>query len=233
MLVNRNPLPGGLMKPHMIEFIEEWHKAAKRLRKTSPGRGRRAPAVLAWMIDFAQTPLAELSAGQRSDKAWEVTRCAFDGGLVFASDNLQPDSKILDFMIDHTEGEWPVSLESMTRIQATVKTALDHFLDDGRAELPRAEGSFVVSNSKTNEPGSLRFSGTTDATFYFIAGQLLAQHGGLLRRCAKCRKLVLVSRKDKGYCSQACQIAAWKGKNPKSKTTRKVREGGKRHGTKR
>ena len=220
------------MKPRGVEFIEEWSKAAKRLTQAHLEHGGRAPAALAWGVDFAQLSLAELSAGQRSDKAWEISRFSFDGGLVFTGDNMQPDTKILGFGIESTT-IGPISLDSMARIQKTVRSALNAFLDDGTTTFPPIEGSFTVTNSRTSDQGRVRFGGSLEATFYFMVGQLLAHYGGLLRRCNKCGTLVLVGRKDKRYCSQSCQIADWKLDNPERPEKRKAKKGGKRHCTKR
>jgi len=121
----------------------------------------------------------------------------------------------------------------MTHLQKTVRTALNAFLDNGAATFPPIEGSFTVTNSRTSDQGRVRFGGSLEATCYFMVGQLLAHYGGLLRRCNKCGKLVLVGRKDKRYCSQSCQIADWKLSASKSSKQRKIKKGGKRHGTKR
>jgi len=220
------------MKPQSIVFIEEWSKAAKRLTQAHLEHGGREQAVLAWVVDFAQLSLEELSEGQRSDKAREISRFSFDGGLVFSHDNMQPGLKPLDFGIETTKIE-PIFPDRMTHLQKTVRTALNAFLDNGAATFPPIEGSFTVTNSRTSDQGRVRFGGSLEATCYFMVGQLLAHYGGLLRRCNKCGKLVLVGRKDKRYCSQSCQIADWKLSASKSSKQRKIKKGGKRHGTKR
>jgi len=168
------------------------------------------------------------SEGQRGDKVWELARFSFDGGLVHTFDNLTPDTKILDFGIKSMM-IGPVSLDSMTRIQGTVRTALNAFIDNGTAEFPPIEGSFIVTNSRTNDHGRVQFGGSMEATFYFITVQLLAHYGGRLRRCKGCHRITLVSRQDKKYCSQACQIARWKRDNPKPLRKRKPTKGA-RHG---
>jgi len=202
------------VKPQSILRIEEWMKAARRLTAFSGEHGGREPAVLAWLADFAQLSLEELSEGQRGDKTWELARFSFDGGLVFTFDNQSPDTKMLDFGIKSmTIGA--VSFESMTRIQETVRTALNAFIDNGAAEFPPIEGSFTVTNSRTNDHGRVRFGGSMEATGYFMTVQLLAHYGGRLRRCKGCHRITLVSRQDKTYCTQACQIASWKRDNPK------------------
>ena len=218
------------MKPQSIVFIGEWTKAAQRLTQSSGEHGGREPAVLAWLTNFAQLSLEELSEGQRSDKAWEISRFAFDGGLVFTGDNMQPGVKPLNFGIQTTQIE-PLSPERVTHLQKTVRTALNAFIDNGASTFPPIEGSFTVTNSRTSEPGRVRFGGSMEATFYFMAGQLLAHVGGRVRRCLGCPRITLVSRQDKTYHSQACQVARWKRDNPKSSKKRKPTKGA-RHGKK-
>jgi hypothetical protein len=225
------------MKPQSILFLEEWMKSAKRLTASSGEHGGREPAIMAWLADFAQLSLEELSEGQKGDKAWELARFSYDGGLGPPFDNLSSDRK--DFGIkSSTIGA--LSLDNLTRIQKMVRTALNAFIDNGSADFPPIEGSFTVTNSRIDEPGRVEFEGNMEATICFIMAQLLAHYGGRLRRCLWCHRITLVSRQDKTYCSQACQIARWKRDNPKKPKgeiknkpfKKKTTKGASRHGKK-
>lgn len=191
------------MKPKGVAFIEEWMKAGERLVKAQAEYGGREEAVTAWLINFVQMPL-DLSTGQRIDLHWELARFAFDGGVVFTAENMQPGVSPLEYGVASLDLE-PVTDQQTAEIQRVLKNAIEEFKSVGKVTFPPIHGSFTVTQNAL-----LRFGGNLAANVYFIAGQLLSRYGNKMRICKRCRRLTLMGRRDKQFCSQNCQILFWK-----------------------
>lgn len=229
------------MDKQVLESIAEWENAAGRLIEAAGPHGGREQAVLAWLVDFAQASLGKLSASERTVKAWEAARFAEDGGLIYSPDNLdntmKRGHKVIDYgieLVPFTESSIfvPMATETMEEFQTTVRTALHAFIERGKCTFPPVSGSYTVYAPRPGPWSTLRFGGEMEATAYFMASQLLSRYGALLRKCKGCSKITLAGRRDKVFCTQACQMADWNRKH-KSKNTTQGTKGGKRHATKR
>jgi hypothetical protein len=213
------------------EEMQEWEKAAGRITRQSGVHGGREVAALSWLVDFAQTKLDELSAGQRADTTWEARRFAFDGGLVHTIDNLQTEATMIkgeEIGVDSMEYNPILTLE---QLQQVVRAALESFIT-GSATFDNISGSITARHPKMRGYRRISFKGGFESCFYFVASQLLNRGGDRIRICKGCARLAIMSRRDKEFCTQACQIASWKRDNPKRPKKRKATKGGKRHGTK-
>lgn len=210
--------------------VDEWTLAASRITQHSGAHGGREPAAMAWLLDFVQTPLDELSAGQRTDKEWEVSRFAFDAGLVMTLDNLQAKPMITEIGVNEMS-TGHITAQILTRIQQTTRNAVENFIAQGEATFHNIAGSMTVSSPRHGTGQALRFSGEMESCFYFVTGQLLTRNGDRIRTCKGCGRLVLMARRDKEFCTQACQVADWKRKHLKKGGGRNPAKGG-RHGKK-
>ena len=194
------------MKPDTNVFVDEWQKAAQRLTKDADVYGGVEPAVLSWLLTFAETPLETLSLGQRGDLVMEWLRFAFDKGL-----GLQ-DRKIQSLTVG------TLGLQDLSKIQQAIRIAINEFLDKQEVTFPKTEGAFTVSRA-TDGNTVFRFGGDLPGNTFFMAATLLSQFGSRVMRCQNCRRLMLVARQDrKLFCSESCRVAAWRKERTAGKT---------------
>jgi hypothetical protein len=211
----------------------EFQKAGARIMAQRKQYGSARPGALAWVLQFAQEKLRDLSAGGSADRLEEVKRFSLDAGIGEAL--AQGDARDSLLLMDATvETELPAScipLSVLLRLQEEAHAILTNYMSNQ----PGLTVHLPVSYELTGRRVRLHLHDQRHG-FLLHLFHLLADLGPRVKRCeyGPCGKLFLAGRKDKQFCSALCQAMQWKVVNqtrtaPKGKTKPK---GGTRHGTK-
>ena len=159
-----------------------------------------------WLLRFAYEDLSALSAGQRSDRIWEM--------LVFGANGAEPD----DFGVDETyrrvfrltdrgDASWSVwAKDLLNKFQAAMKQNLDaYFSSDGwkHRKAANAETIWYIS-------GDYRILKLPPPPFPLdvlidVAFDLVKTQCERIRQCERCKKPFVEKRKGRArFCSRKC-----------------------------
>ena len=218
----------------MKDTATEFQKAGLRIMAQRKQYGSARPGALAWILQFAQEKLRDLSTGGIADRLEEVKCFSVDAGIgeAIAQGDARDSLLLMDVRVETDLGASFIPLSLLLLLQKEVHAILNDYVRG----LPGLIVHFLpVSYELTDRRVHLHLHDQRHG-FLLHLFHLLADLGSRVKRCAynACGQLFLAGRKDKQFCSAPCQAMQWKTDHKKiAKPKRTKNPGGKQHGTKR
>lgn len=180
-----------------------------------------------WLLNFAQTDIAKLSAGDGLNLAYEI--------LVFAHQGMQGFPSKPRFFLDDKLGidnflsrEMIPSIEQIVELQSWFSGLIKNVIKREIIQFEYPQKSILIPPEKEGEIWTEVI--TTDdigIAFSFVCIELIKGIAHRFKQCRGCKTIFFMSRTDQDYCSTNCQARTY------MRVKRSKEERGRDHGKKR